>query len=122
MRALVLLMVDTLGHLGMALLWLAPTWYFVDHGPTAALTVAGEVWLGLVPDVDRSLSRWFEGIHHHGGVHAALAVTQRPDLAAALPYSTRRIRSSSSDRNPSGSSASATAATASPVPRRTSTG
>jgi len=80
-RALVLLMVDTLGHLGMALLWLAPTWYFVDHRPTAALTVAGGVWFGLVPDVDLLLSRWFDGVHHHGVVHTVLAVTI---LAAVL--------------------------------------
>ena len=68
-------MVDVLGHLGMALLWLAPVWYFVDHRKTAALVVAGGFWFGMLPDVDLVLSEWFAGIHHHGVVHTVLAVT-----------------------------------------------
>lgn len=67
-------MVDVLGHLGMALLWLAPVWYFVDHGKTAALLVAGGFWFGMLPDVDLVLSKWFAGIHHHGVFHTVLAV------------------------------------------------
>jgi hypothetical protein len=68
-------MVDVLGHLGMALLWLAPVWYFVDHRKTAALVLAGGFWFGMLPDVDLVLSNWFAGIHHHGVVHTVLAVT-----------------------------------------------
>ena len=74
-------MVDVLGHLGMALLWLAPVWYFVDHRKTAALVVAGGFWFGMLPDVDLVLSNWFAGIHHHGVVHTVLAVSV---LAVAL--------------------------------------
>ena len=68
-------MVDVLGHFGMALLWLAPVWYFVVHRQTAALVVAGGVWFGMLPDIDLPLSVWFAGIHHHGVVHTVLAVT-----------------------------------------------
>jgi hypothetical protein len=68
-------MVDVLGHLGMALLWLAPVWYFVDHRQTAALIVATGFWFGMLPDVDLPLSNWGLGLHHHGVVHTVLAVT-----------------------------------------------
>ncbi len=68
-------MVDVLGHLGMALLWLAPVWYFVDHRRTAALIVAGGFWFGMLPDVDLLLSAWVPGIHHHGVLHTVLAAT-----------------------------------------------
>ena len=74
-------MVDVLGHLGMALLWLAPVWYFVGHRRTAALVVAGGFWFGMLPDIDLPLSAWVAGIHHHGVVHTVLAVTI---LAAVL--------------------------------------
>ena len=74
-------MVDVLGHLGMALLWLAPVWYFVDHRRTAALIVGGGFWFGMLPDIDLPLSAWVDGIHHHGVVHTVLAVTV---LAAVL--------------------------------------
>lgn len=68
-------MVDVLGHLGMALLWLAPVWYFVEHRQTAALVVAGGFWFGMLPDIDLFLSDWIHGIHHHGVVHTVLVVT-----------------------------------------------
>ncbi|MFC6756787.1 MULTISPECIES: metal-dependent hydrolase [Haloarcula] len=68
-------MVDVLGHLGMALLWLAPVWYFVDHRRTAALVVAGGFWFGMLPDIDLPLSVWVPGIHHHGVLHTVLAAT-----------------------------------------------
>lgn len=67
-------MVDVLGHLGMALIWLSPAWYFVDRRDTAAVFVAGSFPFGLLPDVDLYLSR-LSGIHHHGVVHTVLAVT-----------------------------------------------
>ena len=68
-------MVDVLGHLGMALVWLAPAWYFIDHRKTAALFVAGGFWFGMFPDVDLYLSNWFAGVHHHGVFHTVLVVT-----------------------------------------------
>ncbi|SFR85393.1 hypothetical protein SAMN05216559_0081 [Halomicrobium zhouii] len=74
-------MVDVVGHLGMALLWLAPVWYYVEHRRTAALVVAVGFWFGMLPDVDLVLSEWAAGIHHHGLLHTVLVVTV---LAAAL--------------------------------------
>ena len=68
-------MVDVLGHLGMALIWLVPAWYFVDQRKTAALFVAVGFWFGLLPDMDLYLSNWFTGIHHHGVFHTVLVVT-----------------------------------------------
>jgi len=68
-------MVDVLGHLGMALLWLAPVWYFVDHRKTAVLAVLGGFWFGMLPDVDLVLANRLSGVHHHGVVHTVLAVT-----------------------------------------------
>jgi len=68
-------MVDVLGHLGMALLWLAPVWYFVDRRKTAAFVIAGGFWFGMLPDVDLVLANRFAGVHHHGVVHTVLAVT-----------------------------------------------
>ena len=67
-------MVDVLGHLGMALLWLAPVWYFVDRRKTAAFVVAGGFWFGMLPDVDLVLANRFAGVHHHGVVHTVPAV------------------------------------------------
>jgi MFS family permease len=68
-------MVGELGHLGMALVWLSPAWYFFDHRKTAALVVAGAFWFGTLPDVDLVLSDWFAEIHHHGVFHTVLVVT-----------------------------------------------
>ena len=59
----------------MALLWLAPVWYFVDHRQTAALVVTSGFWFGMLPDVDLLLSNWVKGIHHHGVLHTVLVVT-----------------------------------------------
>ncbi|WP_435178170.1 metal-dependent hydrolase [Halorussus sp. AFM4] len=68
-------MVDVMGHLGMALIWLAPAWYFIDRRKTAAAFVAAGFWFGMLPDVDLYLSNWFAGIHHHGVFHTIVAVT-----------------------------------------------
>ena len=68
-------MVDVLGHLGMALIWLAPAWYFIDNRKTAAAVVAAGFWFGMIPDVDLVLSNWFAGIHHHGVFHTIVVVT-----------------------------------------------
>ncbi|WP_132058428.1 metal-dependent hydrolase [Halorussus amylolyticus] len=68
-------MVDVLGHLGMALVWLAPAWYFIDERQTAGAFVAASFWFGMLPDVDLYLSQWFAGIHHHGIFHTVVAVT-----------------------------------------------
>lgn len=59
----------------MALVWLAPAWYFIDHRKTAALFIAGGFWFGMLPDVDLVLSNRFAGIHHHGVFHTVLVVT-----------------------------------------------
>ena len=74
-------MVDVLGHLGMALIWLAPAWIFIDDRKTAAVFVFAGFWFGMLPDVDLYLSNWFAGIHHHGVFHTILVVTI---LAAVL--------------------------------------
>lgn len=67
-------MVDVVGHLGMALVWLAPAWLLFDHRKTAATFVATGFWFGMLPDVDLVLSNYLPGIHHHGVVHTVLAV------------------------------------------------
>ena len=68
-------MTETLGHLGMALIFLAPAWLFIDEKRTAALFIAVGFWFGPVPDVDTYLTEWFPNeIHHHGVVHTLLAV------------------------------------------------
>jgi hypothetical protein len=67
-------MTETLGHLGMALIFLAPAWFFIDDWHTAAVFVATGFWFGPVPDVDTYLQSWFpDAIHHHGVVHTVLA-------------------------------------------------
>jgi hypothetical protein len=68
-------MVDVLGHLGMAMIWLAPAWFFLDREKTAALFVGVGVWFGMLPDVDLLLSSWFQEIKHHGIFHTVLVVT-----------------------------------------------
>jgi len=68
-------MVDVLGHLGMALIWLVPAWYFIDTPKTAAAFVGAGFWFGMLPDVDLYLSKWFAGIHHHGVFHTVLLVS-----------------------------------------------
>ena len=74
-------MVDVLGHLGMALIWLAPGWYFIDRPKTGVTFVVASVWFGMLPDVDLVLSNYFQTIHHHGVFHTIVVVTL---LAAAL--------------------------------------
>lgn len=69
-------MVDVLGHLGMALIWLAPAWLLLDREKTAALFVGGGVWFGMLPDVDLVLSNIEPlGVKHHGIFHTVLVVT-----------------------------------------------
>lgn len=68
-------MVDVFGHLGMALVWLAPSWYFFDRPETAATFIAASFWFGMLPDVDLLLSNYFRTIHHHGVFHTVLAIT-----------------------------------------------
>jgi hypothetical protein len=64
-------MVDVLGHLGMALLWLSPAWLFIDDQKTAVTFLGVAFWFGMLPDVDLLL-RGVDGIHHHGVVHTVL--------------------------------------------------
>ena len=68
-------MVDVLGHLGMALLWLAPSWFFFDRPKTAVTFVTTSVWFGMLPDVDLVLSNYIQTITHHGVFHTVVAVT-----------------------------------------------
>lgn len=68
-------MVDVVGHLGMALIWLAPGWLVFDESRTAATFVATSVWFGLLPDVDLYVSQVVPGVHHHGVFHTVVAVT-----------------------------------------------
>jgi len=67
-------MVDVLGHFGMALLWLSPSWVVIGRERTAATFVAVGVWFGMLPDVDLVFSA-LSGIHHHGVFHTVLFVT-----------------------------------------------
>ena len=68
-------MTETLGHLGMALIFLAPAWLFIDDRRTAMVFVGTGFWFGPVPDVDTYLRNWFPvEIHHHGVVHTVPAV------------------------------------------------
>lgn len=74
-------MVDVAGHLGMALIWLAPAWFLTEQTRTAAAFVGASVWFGVLPDVDIYLSQLTETVQHHGILHTVLAVTV---LAAVL--------------------------------------
>jgi membrane-bound metal-dependent hydrolase YbcI (DUF457 family) len=68
-------MVDVVGHLGMALLWLAPAWLAFDRSKTAATFVLTGLPFGMGPDLDLVFSRLFRTIQHHGIFHTILAVT-----------------------------------------------
>lgn len=68
-------MVDVPGHLGMALIWLAPAWFIIDRPKTAATFVGVGFWFGLLPDIDLYLRRVFATVKHHGVVHTVLVVT-----------------------------------------------
>jgi hypothetical protein len=68
-------MVDVLGHLGMALIWLAPAWFLLDREKTAALFVGVGFWFGMLPDVDLVLKTFVSTIKHHGIFHTVLVVT-----------------------------------------------
>lgn len=67
-------MVDVLGHLGMALIWLAPAWFVIDRPKTAATFVGVGFWFGLLPDIDLLLSNFLPTVKHHGVFHTVLAV------------------------------------------------
>lgn len=68
-------MVDVAGHLGMALIWLAPAWLFVNSGKTATTFVGIGFWFGTLPDIDLYLQKVFRTVKHHGIVHTVLAVS-----------------------------------------------
>lgn len=68
-------MVDVMGHIGMALIWLAAAWFVFDRTSTAATFVLVGAIFGMLPDIDLYLSEWFAGIQHHGVVHTVLFVT-----------------------------------------------
>jgi MFS family permease len=68
-------MVDVVGHLGMALIWLAPAWFVLGRTRTAATFVGIGFWFGMLPDVDLVLKEVFATVKHHGIMHTILAVT-----------------------------------------------
>lgn len=74
-------MVDVVGHVGMALVRLSPSWCFIDRPKTAVTVITAGPAIGLLPDIDLYLSNYIDSIHHHGVVHTVLAVSV---LAAIL--------------------------------------
>ena len=68
-------MVDVVGHLGMALIWLAPVWFVITSKKTAATFVGVGFWFGVLPDIDLYLRRITGAIKHHGVIHTVLAVS-----------------------------------------------
>ncbi len=68
-------MVDVAGHLGMALLWLAPAWFILDDRKTAATFVASGFLFGMLPDIDLVLETILPTVKHHGVFHTVLVVT-----------------------------------------------
>ncbi|WP_276271562.1 metal-dependent hydrolase [Haloarcula litorea] len=77
-------MVDVAGHIGMALLWLAPTWRYIDDPRTTVAVVAAAAPFGMLPDVDLYLRRVFPTVQHHGVFHTVLAVTVAAVLVGPL--------------------------------------
>jgi len=68
-------MVDVIGHLGMALIWLAPVWFFIESTKAAVTFVGVGFWFGALPDIDLYLRRVLGTVKHHGVIHTLLAVT-----------------------------------------------
>jgi len=68
-------MADVSGHLGMALLWLAPAWLILDHRRTAVAFVSVGTPFGMLPDVDLVRPRVIPIVKHHGVFHTVLVVT-----------------------------------------------
>lgn len=67
-------MVDIIGHIGMALIWLSVGWFL--YGKRAALGfVALGVPFGLLPDSDLWLKKVLPTVHHHGITHTILFVS-----------------------------------------------
>jgi len=84
-------MVDTLGHFGMALLWLSPSWMVIDRERTAATFIAVGTSFGMLPDVDLVFSA-VSGIHHHGVFHTVLFVTiAAVTLGPLLGWALKRV-------------------------------
>lgn len=73
--------VDVIGHLGMALIWLAPSWLVFDHPKTAVTVIVASFWFGMLPDIDLVLSNYIQTVNHHGLFHTVVVVTL---LAAVL--------------------------------------
>lgn len=68
-------MVDVVGHLGMALIWLAPAWLAIDRVKTVTTFVGVGFWFGLLPDSDLYIRRVLKTVKHHGVLHTVLGVT-----------------------------------------------
>lgn len=76
-------MVDIVGHLGMALLWLSVGWIASDRRAALGFVALG-LPFGLLPDADRWLSGAFAGVKHHGVVHTVLFVSVTAVVAGAV--------------------------------------
>ncbi|MFC7044542.1 metal-dependent hydrolase [Halobacteriaceae archaeon GCM10025711] len=90
-------MVDVIGHLGMALLWLAPAWVVFAQRTTAGTFVLSGFAFGMLPDVDLYLRQTFATVKHHGIFHTVVAVTL---LALAIgPILGTLVETVASDRD-----------------------
>ncbi|WP_440005343.1 metal-dependent hydrolase [Halomicrococcus sp. SG-WS-1] len=67
-------MVDIIGHLGMALIWLTVGWFVYERRAALGFVAIG-LPFGLLPDVDLWLEKAFPTVHHHGVTHTILFVT-----------------------------------------------
>lgn len=67
-------MVDPIGHVGMALLWLSVGWARYDRRAALGFVALG-VPFGLLPDVDLWLRAVLPTVKHHGVTHTALFAT-----------------------------------------------
>lgn len=68
-------MVHLIGHVGMALLWLAPAWHFLDERKTTLTFLAASVPFGLTPDADLIFEGYVGTVYHHGMFHTVVVVT-----------------------------------------------
>lgn len=67
-------MVDVMGHLGMALLWAAPAWFFWNRRASLAF-VGVAVVAAPLPDIDLWIKTVTPAlIHHHGVTHTVVFV------------------------------------------------
>ncbi|MFC6824327.1 metal-dependent hydrolase [Halopelagius fulvigenes] len=76
-------MVDIIGHVGMALIWLAVGWFLYAERAALGFVALG-VPFGLLPDTDLWLRRVFPTVHHHGITHTILFVSVAAVVIGAI--------------------------------------